>query len=151
MRRPRAYKTKPAPPSDKPLRHTQRQKEIGTTEAHVQQTVTQFLELDGWRAIRTDPVSDRSRGKGFGEIGMPDYLYVRYEPDSRTATAASLGAIAFAEVMWIEFKAPGKAAAGHQIAWHAAERDRGALVLVVDDIDSFRQWYAQSGLQRRPT
>lgn len=31
-------------PSDKPLRHIQRQKELGLTEAHVQQTVTQFLE-----------------------------------------------------------------------------------------------------------
>jgi hypothetical protein len=150
MRRPRAF-SKPAPPSDKPLRHLQRQKELGLTEAHIQQTVTQFLELDGWRAIRTDPVSDRARGKGFGEIGMPDYLYLRYGspvfprytgPDGKDESL-------FAQVLWIEFKAPGKAAKPHQLAWHVAERQRGALVLVVDDIDSFRQWYAQSGLQRR--
>ena len=152
----------PAAPSDKPLRHIQRQKELGLTEAHVQQTVTQFLELDGWRAIRTDPVSDRSRGKGFGEVGMPDMLFVRYY-DSRvdrtewlegdgTACISRLYYIrqrAQAQLLWIELKAPGKAAKPHQLAWHEAERKRGALVLVVDDIDSFRQWYAESGLQRR--
>ncbi len=31
-----------------------------TSEAHVQQTVVEFMELDGWRAMRTDPVSDRA-------------------------------------------------------------------------------------------
>lgn len=166
MRRPRAYKSKPAAPSDKPLRHIQRQKELGLTEAHVQQTVTQFLELDGWRAIRTDPVSDRSRGKGFGEVGMPDMLYLRYQfigPDSDVNYAG--WRLTFGpppryagfdpedvQALWIEFKAPGKAAKPHQLAWHEAERKRGALVLVVDDIDDFmKRWYPQSGLQRRPT
>src|ERR1700674_894872 len=48
------------------------------TEEQVQQTVGEYLQLDGWRALRTDPVSDRKRGTGFGEVGMPDYLFVRY-------------------------------------------------------------------------
>ena len=40
--------------------------------------MVEYLQLDGWRPIRTDPVSDRARGKGFGELGMPDYLFLRY-------------------------------------------------------------------------
>lgn len=150
MRRPRAYKSKPAAPSDKPLRHIQRQKELGLTEAHVQQTVTQFLELDGWRAIRTDPVSDRSRGKGFGEVGMPDMLYLRYQfigPDSDVNYAGFDPEDV--QALWIEFKAPGKAAKPHQLAWHEAERKRGALVLVCESIDSFTDWYKSSGLCRK--
>ena len=110
-------------------------------EKHVQQAVTQFLELDGWRALRTDPVSDRGRGKGFGEEGMPDYLYVRY-PMGRMATC-------WAHVLWIEFKAPGKQAAPHQVRWHARERILGANVQVVDNFDGFRRWYMTSGLNRK--
>lgn len=117
-------------------------------ESHVQQTVREFLELDGWRAIRTDPVSDRARGKGFGEVGMPDYLFARYrrhELDGKFHL--DIGQIA--ELLWVEFKAPGRKATAHQLAWHAAERARGALVLVVDDIEAFREWYGKSGLQRK--
>jgi hypothetical protein len=54
-----------------------------------------------------------------------------------------------AEVLWIEFKRPGEKPRGDQQLWHAAERERGALVMVVDDIDAFLGWYAGSGLQRR--
>jgi len=123
------------------------------TEAHVQQTVTEFLELDGWRSIRTDPVSDRARGKGFGELGMPDYLYIRYAVYRETGLPASLDdpptARLWNQLLWIEYKRPGAKPTAHQIAWHKAERARGALVLVVDDIDAFRKWYAESGLKRR--
>jgi hypothetical protein len=158
MRRPRAYKAglEATAALNRELSGTRqttakRAKEIGLTEAHVQETVTSLLEWDGWRPIRTDPVSDRSRGKGFGELGMPDYLYVRYLRGDRIEFPQHGTAVLkepAAEVLWIEFKAPGKAAKPHQLAWHEAERARGALVLVVDDIDSFFQWYAQSGLQR---
>jgi len=78
------------------------------SEADIQRTCSELLEWDGWRALRTDPVSDRAtvdairraimgvpelnhvrelilkvikrcvRGKGFGELGMPDHLYIRY-------------------------------------------------------------------------
>jgi hypothetical protein len=124
-------------------------------ESHVQQTVTEFLQLDGWRAIRTDPVSDRKRGKGFGEIGMPDHLYIRYGvaavmPESGHISDTTFRMVGAAcQVIWIEFKAPGKAAKPHQLTWHEAESDRGALVMVVDDIDGFIAWYKASGLQRR--
>jgi hypothetical protein len=148
------------------------------TEAHVQQTVTQFLELDGWRHIRTHPLPpivqrlDAIMGKAprplgyawqqirpyvlthtnaetFGEKGMPDALFVRYSIP--WMDAAPVGSdVSFTETMWIEFKLPGKKPDSHQNAWHAAERARGALVVVVDDIDEFmREWYPASGLQRR--
>lgn len=117
---------------------------VSVSEAHIQETVTHLLQLDGWRAIRTDPVSDRGRGKGFGEVGMPDYLYVRYW---------NLSTVSFrnneSDVMWIEFKRPGKSAEPHQLEWHNAERLRGALVLVVNDIDDFVRWYGESGLARK--
>ena len=111
------------------------------SEADVQRTVTQMLQLDGWRAIRTDPTSDRQRGKGFGELGMPDYLYIRY---------GHLDAVGDgdAQVLWIEFKRKGKKPKDHQRDWHDLERRRGALVLVVDDIDDFMTLYAESGLCR---
>jgi hypothetical protein len=112
-------------------------KSVPISEAHIQQTVREFLELDGWRAIRTDPVSDRSRGKGFGEIGMADYLFIRYR-----------GQMGAAEAMWIEFKRKGEQPKPHQKAWLHAERLRGAIVMVVDDIDIFAAWYKTSGLCR---
>lgn len=119
-------------------------------ESHIQQTVTEFLQLDGWHAIRTDPVSDRKRGKGFGELGMPDYLFIRYWPTFRGAPDIRLSTDeTIAQVLWIEFKAPGKKPKAHQLAWHEAERKRGALVLVADDIDKFIGWYYNSGLKRR--
>lgn len=124
------------------------------SEADVQRAVVDLLTLDGWRAIRTDPVSDRARGKGFGEFGMPDYLFIRYdlEPLPSTLHRDEKGremCWCADFMLWIEFKRPGAKPKPHQAAWHDAERARGALVLVVDDIDKFRDWYAQSGLRRR--
>ena len=126
-----------------------------TTEAHVQQTVREFLEADGWRAIRTDPVSDRARGKGFGEVGMPDYLFVRYTCDRRGAAykvvslKTQIWMEVAAQVLWIEFKRAGQKPKPRQARWIEAERARGALVIVVDDIDAFIVWYKASGLNRR--
>ncbi len=103
-----------------------------------------MLELDGWRAIRTDPVSDRSRGKGFGEVGMPDYLFIRYlDHDGPMVDQQCL-----AQMLWIEFKAPGKPLKPHQTAWASREGRRGALIFVVDDAVRFRETYKTSGLMR---
>jgi hypothetical protein len=114
------------------------------SEAHVQKAVVQILELDGWRAIRTDPVSDRSRGTGFGEIGMPDYLFLRYwRMDNLHDDTPPIG-----EMLWIEFKAPGKTPSLEQLNWHGKERNRGALVVVVENVDGFIEWYKSSGLMR---
>lgn len=121
---------------------------LKVSEADIQTAVVQMLELDGWRAIRTDPVSNKARGTGFGEIGMPDYLFIRYRPEMEEP--GMLGQPAFAQVLWCEFKAPGKHASPHQLEWHNTERLRGAMVLTVNDVDRFRKFYKTSGLMRHP-
>jgi hypothetical protein len=118
------------------------------SEAHIQKAIVDLLVLDGWRAFRTDPVSDKSRGRGFGEIGMPDYLFLRYAPISRIEMDVVNDTQRADETLWIEFKAPGKKPAPAQRHWHAAERARGALVMVFDSIEGFRAWYRDSGLSR---
>lgn len=132
-------------------------------EKHLQKSVTDFLVLDGWRALKTDPVSRKAWGKGFGELGMADHLYIRYR---HHAWAQGVEKKAWAEVLWIEFKRE-KGGSGrralftkaekakiHQKAWHAKERALGAFTLIAGEefeptIDGFRKWYAESGLARR--
>jgi hypothetical protein len=101
---------------------------------------TKLLEEDGWRALRTDPVSDRSRGKGFGELGMADHLYLRYD-------AIYLRA----HVLWVEFKSASGKPKKHQLDWHAKERARGALTWIagVDfpaTVEGFWRHYIKSGM-----
>lgn len=118
---------------------------------------TKFLEEDGWRALRTDPVSDRGKGKGFGEIGMADHLYIRYHSDAESlrrnhhqpGTLATLCC-----VMWVEYKSAKGKPKKDQLLWHAKERARGALTLIagVDfpaSLTGFQEWYRKSGLMRR--
>jgi hypothetical protein len=135
-------------------------------EALIEAECTKILEEDGWRALRTDPVSDRGRGKGFGELGMADHFYCRYVGSTPEVMArdlrsirdgAQLGVIdCLAEIIWIEFKRPGEKAKKHQTAWHTRERARGALTLIAGEdfpasVEGFRKWYASSGLARRIT
>jgi hypothetical protein len=120
------------------------------SEAVIEAECTRILECDGWRALRTDPVSDRSRGKGFGEIGMADHLMIRYRPP----TDWQAGMPGLAEVIWIEYKRPGEKPRKNQTAWHIRERARGALTLIAGEdfpatVEGFRNWYAGSGLMRR--
>jgi hypothetical protein len=117
-------------------------------ELDIERTCTDFLALDGWRCVKTDPCSDRSRGKGFGEKGMADCLYLRYEVPPGTRRRGS------AEAMWIEWKGPRGRVKSHQGAWHVAERARGALTLLaIEDfpatIDGFMEFYRGSGLCKR--
>jgi len=135
------------------------------TEAQIQQTCTAMLELDGWRALRTDPVSRREWGKGFGELGMADYLYIRYCYSGENCTAGTSSPsvweikarILHSQVMWVEWKRiKGRNATKaklHQKAWHQAERARGALTLIAGEdfpatIEGFEAWYKASGLCR---
>ena len=80
--------------------------------------------------IRYDPLNGCENCKG------PDNTGCMY-----CATSAS--------VLWVEFKAPGKKPTEYQLAWHEAERKRGALVKVVDDFAEFRKWSMDRGLARR--
>lgn len=153
------------------------------TEAHIQQTVTEFLQLDGWRAFKMEAFSDHSlakrimaklnkiaalhsfmgviagvvtsccRAAGVGELGMADYLYIRYDIPELHGTYSTAKLLATSQVLWIEFKKPGEEPTPQQLAWHVAERARGALVIVVGHEttwwEDFKAWYAASGLQRR--
>ena len=125
---------------------------LALSEADIAHTCSDLLQADGWRMLITDPVSDRARGKGFGELGMADRLYIRYNGCLRTPATGQ------AQIIWIEWKRtvrgkPTKATP-HQKAWHAAERARGALTLIAGQdfpatIEGFHSWYKASGLQRR--
>lgn len=117
-------------------------------EVDLARACTDLLTLDGWRALKTDPVSDKKRGKGFGEKGMADYLYIRY------ADPGHPGCILLADVLWIEWKSLQGTVKQHQREWRERERARGARALIagVDfhaSIEGFARWYAQSGLQMR--
>ncbi len=121
------------------------------SEATIEAKCTEYLEADGWRSLKTDPVSDRSRGKGFGEPGMADRLYIRY---GYIWPVEYEGKRAVVELLWIEWKKRGGKVAKHQSEWHAIERARGALVWVakVDfepSINGFITHYKQSGLARK--
>lgn len=116
----------------------------------VQKPVVQFLEIDGWRCFRTELTVQKDRGRVVGELGQPDYLAIRYHPESVRLHYRTVAEAARTEVMWLEMKAPnGARLSANQKLWHAAERKRGALVLVVDNFDAFRAWYMDSGLNRR--
>jgi hypothetical protein len=114
------------------------------TEAQIERQCSDFLALDGWRLVKTDPCSDPRRGKGFGEKGMPDCLYLRYCAQSPMGS----------HVLWIEWKGPRGRVAPHQALWHFTERARGALVVVATKdfpptFEGFTAWYRKSGLLRR--
>ncbi len=114
-------------------------------EHMIESECTRLLEQDGWRALRTDPVSDRGRGKGFGELGMADHWFGRPLP--------SAGPYAV-EMLWCEFKAGGNKADKHQTEWHFRERARGFQTWIANEdfpatIEGFRSHYANSGLMRR--
>ena len=131
-------------------------------ESDIARTCSDLLQADGWRMVITDPVSDKSRGKGFGEKGMADRMYIRYgftQPGflNMGIRNANVYHRSKAEVMFIEWKRTvrGKAtkATPHQLDWHRDERARGALTLIAGidfeaTIEGFCAWYNASGLQR---
>lgn len=128
------------------------------SEADIARTCSDLLQADGWRMLITDPVSNRERGKGFGESGMADRLYIRYHQTASERTQNQVGSCILASLMWIEWKRIRRGVAtkatDHQRDWHAAERARGALTLIAGEdfpatIEGFAAWYKASGLQRR--
>jgi hypothetical protein len=111
-------------------------------ESLIEAECCKLLEEDGWRILKTDPVSDRGRGKGFGEAGQADTLALRYSRKGATC-----------EVLWLEWKTPGGRVRKHQTAWHIRERARGAVTAIagVDfapSVRGFGKWYRASGLAR---
>lgn len=124
----------------------QTKRAVTMSEAELERTCTNMLVLDGWRPLKTNPVSRRARGAGFGELGMADLLVIRYaEPRSRNA-----------EIMWIEFKIPAGINAEHQKRWQQEERERGACVLVFGEdfpatAEDFWRFYCESGWRKNGT
>ena len=127
-------------------------------ERDLAKACTQLLEYDGWRALPLEPMSRRDLGKGFGEPGMADYLYVRYIFNdilfSSNPKRFECENRAESEVLWIEYKSPcGKVSAAQKL-WHACERRRGALTAIAKmdfepTIEGFENWYFKTGLVRR--
>jgi hypothetical protein len=114
------------------------------TERHIQETCTEWMALDGWRTIITDP--PHLRGLGVTEKGIPDRLHLRYLKGMAFKPAA-------ADVLWIEWKKKGGKAMAHQRTWIETERIRGALVWLAGEdfpasIEGFQAWYRKSGLMR---
>ncbi len=137
-------------------------KQRGPTEAQIQQQCRDYLALDGWRLVVTDP--PHIRGLGVSEPGMPDDLMIRYQYPCRGigCSGEHCGTIdcVDAELLWIEYKCkrPGSKAAQHQKDWHDRERARGALVVMAGErgpfgfdasLEGFAEWYEKSGLQRK--
>ena len=124
------------------------------SEAELERICTNILIQDGWRALKTNPVSRRAHGKGFGEVGMADYLYMRYGGSFPILFAGCQLVLSRAQVMWIEWKREkGGVVADHQHDWHTAEREKGALVLVAGEdfpatMEGWIDWYQRSGLMR---
>ena len=119
---------------------------VRLSEAQIERTCTDILELDRWRALKTDPVSRKEWGKGFGEPGMADDQFIRYDREMPCRGQA--------EVLWVEFKTRHGKVAKRQLAWHQAERARGALTAIAGidfeaTIVGFQAWYLASGLNRR--
>lgn len=112
-------------------------------EKEIVKTCVEFMRLDGWRAVKMEPLSRKEWGKGSGEKSMPDWLFVRY------------GGAKGEELLWVEFKsARGRLSQG-QKDWHALERARGARVAAAKEdflpsIEGFAAWYRDSGLLRNP-
>lgn len=135
------------------------------TEADVQRTCTAWLERDGWRALKLEPVHDpgRKRGsQGFGEIGMTDYIYIRYlghelniVPPNFTRPVGFLNwfwgvpRAILTQTLWWEWKRFGEKPTAAQLRWHEVERARGAYVGWSDSIESFMEAYRTLGLARR--
>jgi len=114
----------------------------------------EFLEDQGWRAIRHESGFVPGAGS-FGEKGMPDYQFIRYLENGVSCT------------LWIEAKPPGykprcncrpagrnpetgRKTKAHecrdcgQKRWAKTERERGAIVLRVDDMEVFEEWYRKA-------
>ncbi len=125
------------------------------SERDIERTCDDFLELDGWRCVKTD--LPHLRGLGVPERGMADRLYIRYG-DGRVSQWSKSGANLYAakcELMWIEWKRKDGQTKQHQRDWHDRERARGGLTLIAGKdfpktIEGFQAFYRhESGLMRR--
>src|SRR5258708_3876627 len=101
------------------------------SEKQIQETADQFLTLEGWRIIRTDP--PHLRGLGVQEPGIPDRLYLRYWAGCIDQTAHASPYESWGQILFVEWKRRGGKAPAHQKVWHERERARGALTLIAGE------------------
>ncbi len=102
-----------------------------TPEARLTKAFKAFMARHGWRLIRNQRTIDASLGFSTGEPGMPDFQCVRYLENG------------VAVVLWVELKKKNKKANPQQKKWILRERTRGGLVIVLDDLERFKAWYAE--------
>ena len=132
----------------RPTSHFGPSNEAPKPEALIEAECVKFLQEDGWRALKTNPVSDRGRGKGFGTPGMADYEFTRA---ASSETARKEG---WCQILHVEFKSRGGKPQKHQIEWATQTRAQGFLVWMSSvnfspSVEGFREFYAQSGLMKR--
>jgi len=120
-------------------------------EKHIERTIRDFLELDGWTVRKMEQNFSERKRKIVGEKGMPDLQAIRY---SRRSLLAPVNVRVACEVLWVETKALDGELDEDQRKWHERERARGAqtVILGVDcaaSIESWIEWYRAGRLNRR--
>ncbi len=123
-------------------------------ESSLESAVATLMQLDGWRYFHTEYALTQG-GRPVLEPNMPDAFFIRYLDGKEGCGCPLPFGCCCSHTIWVEFKRVGKKATGEQRLWHAAERKRGAIMLVagVDftaDTEGFKVWYRASGLMRRP-
>lgn len=126
-------------------------RELKLSEADLERYGTELLQHDDWRSLKTDPVKNYQWGKGFGEVGMADHLYLRYAQFLPPVDEVSRS---FGQILWIEWKRRKGKPKPHQIEWIEIERERGALVWLADKDfvatpEGFFSHYKASGLMKK--
>jgi len=133
-----------------------RKQRLVVPESSLESAVATIMQLDGWRYFHTEWALTQG-GRPVLEVDMADALFIRYLAGAKIETSLNTGCTLkapCAEVLWCEFKRIGEEATGAQRLWHAAERKRGAMVIVagidfVATSEGYLAWYQSSGLQRR--
>ena len=128
----------------------------GLNERDVTGQISSFLQWKGWRELRNNVTRVKdSYGHvtAFGEIGMPDKLFIYYLKGDK-AQGDGL-------ILWVEFKNPnykrncpswcrsrsvtGKKQCSlcNQRDWKRREESRGAVVVTTDNYEEFKAWYQE--------
>lgn len=114
----------------------------GLSEKQRTRIIDDYLQIDGWRIVKTEALSLLNPIHGAGESGIPDRLYLRY------------GDGMLGEILWIEHKKPKGRTRLKQAEWHKLERAKGAIVAVAlidfePSYEGFVRWYEEMGLRRK--
>lgn len=115
-------------------------------------SIDNIMGWEGWRIWKLETVRDKERGRGFGEPGMADRLYLR--PTGKRGASFACEAL-YVEGKRVRSDRPSATKAqAHQQLWHAAERASGFRTVILGQdceatFDGFFRWYGEAGLFRR--